>query len=269
MSIRRSPDRSPRRHRPQAVAASLTPDHPSPVEAALRIAAALLVTAFALASVLLMMATTARAQALDVQEVLDRVRDSSRALQDVSFLIVGTLIDEAGQRIAVEIEVMALPGVPAASLYIVQPDALADNQVVIDAEAVRNYTFLTNQVSVFDADDPNALGGLFPEAANATIDLDLGRVFEGFRATLLEVEETGSGTQYVLRFDNLDPAAQIHHVVAVVVADDWMPRSLAFYHTETSLLGEIEFVDVVKDQGLTLADVTYLPEDAEVIDRRR
>jgi hypothetical protein len=43
--------------------------------------------------------------------------------------------------------VLAIPGIPAAGLYILQPDAIADNQIVVDGDVVRSYTFLTNQVA--------------------------------------------------------------------------------------------------------------------------
>jgi outer membrane lipoprotein-sorting protein len=246
-----------------------TANRPRPRDKALAVAAALLVCAAAATSVLLLMASTARAQPLEVDQVLRAIQERTAALEDITFVLEGELLDEVGQRIAVEVEVMAMPNVPAASLYIVQPDALADNQVIIDGDVIRNYTYLTNQVSVFHAEDPDALGGLFPEAAGATVDLDVGRVFQGWDASIESVEPAGDGERYVIRFDNLDVDAQIHHVLATIVAETWLPERLAFYRSDTELFADLRFVDVVLDQGLTRADVTYLPEDAEVIDRRR
>jgi hypothetical protein len=216
-----------------------------------------------------MVASTARGQALEVDQVLRSITEETSALGDISFVLEGTLIDEAGQRIAVELEVMAMPNVRAASIYIVQPDALADNQVIIDGDVIRNYTFLTNQVSLFHADDPDALGGLFPEAAGATVDLDLARVFQGWDASIEAVETVEGGERYVIRFDNLEMGADIHHVLATVTADPWLPVRLVFYRSDSEVFADLAFVDVVVDQGLTVEDVTYLPDDAEVIDRRR
>jgi outer membrane lipoprotein-sorting protein len=211
----------------------------------------------------------ARAQTLSVDEVLTAIETTAAALDDVSFMVVGTVFDEVGQRIAIEIEAQLMPNDLAANLYIVQPAALADNQLVIDGEVLRNYTYLTNQVSVFDRDDPDALGGLLPEAAGATIDLNLARVFANWDASLDSVEPSPAGDRYTIRFDTRDPDGQIHHVLTTVVRGEWLPVRLVFYLNETDVLADLEFVDMVRDQGLTRTEVVYIPEDAETIDRRR
>lgn len=243
-------------------AAPGVPAAAAPADRPVRAAALLL---FVVATV---WAGAARAQTLGLDEVLTAIETTAAALEDVSFVVEGHLLDEVGQRLSVEIEVTALPNVPAASLYIVQPDALADNQVVIDGDVIRNYTYLTNQVSVFRADDPAALGGLVPEAAGATIDLNVGRVFANWDAEIESVDTAGGDERYTLRFDNRDPDGQIHHVLATVTRGVWLPERLVFYRDETEVFADLRFVDMVRDQGLTRAEVTYLPEDAEVIDRR-
>ncbi|CAN5831305.1 outer membrane lipoprotein carrier protein LolA [soil metagenome] len=242
---------------------------PRAIDALLRLLLALMVCAAATTSVLVLMASTVQAEGLDASQVLRAIEERTGALNDLTFLLEGEIRDEAGQRIAVEIEVMAMPNLPAASLYIIQPDALADNQVVIDADEIRNYTFLTNQVSVFHADDPDALGGLFPEAAGATFDLDVGRVFQGWDVSIVSVEAGPDGEVYELRFDNLAAEAPIDHVLASIDADTWLPFRLVFFRDGDQLFADLRFVDMVVDQGLTRAEVTFLPDDAEVIDRRR
>jgi hypothetical protein len=213
----------------------------------------------------LLVAVQARAQDLDVSQVLRAVEERVSTIVDVEFVLAGVIIDEAGQRLQVEVEVMAIPAIPAVSLYIVQPDALPDNQVIIEGDVLRNYTFLTNQVSVFRADDPNALGGLLPEAAGATVDLDLGRVFEGWNARIDAFE----GGAYVVRFDNRELGALIHHVLATIDATTWLPARLVFYRSDEDVFADLRFTEMSLDQGLLVEDVTYLPEDAEIIDRRR
>jgi outer membrane lipoprotein-sorting protein len=255
--------RSRRAARPQPHPATAL--RPRPADVALRIAAALLVVGVAITAVLLLVVSTARAQPLEVDQVLRAIQERVAAIDDISFVLEGEILDEAGQRIAVEVEVMAMPGEQAASLYIVQPDALADNQVIIDGDTIRNYTYLTNQVSVFHADDPDALGGLLPEAAGATVDLDLGRVFQGWDTSIESVD----GDRYVVRFENLEEGAQVHHVLATVEAGDWIPRSLVFYRSPDDVFATLHFVDLVLDAGLTRQEVVFLPADAEVLDRRR
>ena len=165
----------------------------------------------------------------------------------------------------------AIPGLPAAGMYIVQPDALADNQLVVDGDVVRNYTFLTNQVSLYDLDDPDAFGGLIAaDVDGATpISLDLAAVFADWDAQIVGEEGTPRGSALVLRFDNRDPDAQIRYVLATVLDGSWEPWRLVFYRAGDALFADLRFVDLEVDQGLTREDVTYLPEDAEVLDRRR
>jgi outer membrane lipoprotein-sorting protein len=233
------------------------------------LALTLLVAAAAVAAVLLLVVATARAQHLDADAVLAELEARSASLQDVSFVLEGELYDEAGQRVAVEIEVMAIRSPRAASLYIIQPDALADNVVIVTDTEIRNYTFLTNQVAVYAADDPEAFGGLFPGGEGFVLDLDLGRVFAGWEARVEHVEPGAAGDVYTLRFDNLDPAAEIHHVVAVIDASNWLPRQLTFYTREAEPFADLYLSGIEVDTGLDPGEVTWIPDDAEVIDRRR
>ncbi len=233
------------------------------------LAGALLVAAAAVAVVLILVTATARAEPLGADAVLSELEARAERLQDIAFVLEGELRDEAGQRFAVEIEVMAIPSPRAASLYIIQPDALADNIVVVTETEIRNYTFLTNQVAVYDVDDPDAFGGLLPGDEMVVIDLDLGSVFAGWQVRIDQVEAGATADLYTLRFDNLDAGATIRHVTAVIDASDWLPLRLTFYASEAEPFADLSFTGVEVDGGLTQADVTWLPDDAEVLDRRR
>jgi outer membrane lipoprotein-sorting protein len=213
----------------------------------------------------------AMAQTPDVAEVLAGLEARAAEVVDLAFVLEGQLVDEAGQVIRVEVEVLAIPGIPAAGMYIVQPDALADNQVVIDGDVVRNYTFLTNQVSLYDLDDPDALGGLIAADADGAvpISLDLAAVFADWDAQVVGEESTPACRALVLRFDNRDPDGQIRYVLATVLDGSWDPWRLVFYRAGDALFADLRFVDLEINTGLTREDVTYLPEDAEVLDRRR
>lgn len=209
--------------------------------------------------------------ALDADTVLETISQAADALQDVSFLLTGRLVDPDGTTIALEVEIRVIPDLPVASAYIIQPDALADNQIVLDGDAVYNYTFLTNQVTVFDASDPDALGGLLPtgeDGASATISFDLGAIFEGYVASIDEVFDGPYGTTYRILFTNRDPEAMVLDVIALVPTSDWLPRQLQFLQSDGTLLAELNAEDMQIDTGLDPAEVRYLPEDAEVIDNR-
>ncbi len=221
---------------------------------------------------LALLAPAALAQQLDVTTVLDKVTAAARALEDASFLLTGKLIDTDGTTITLEVEIEVVPPAGLARAYIVQPDALADNEIVLDGAAVYNYTFLTNQVMVFDADDPDALGGLLPkgeDGASAEISFDLGAIFAGYDAELVDVEAGPDGDTYVVNFSNKDQGAQILDVRARIAASDWLPRQLVFIQRDGHVLAELNAEDLALDQGLDPAEVRRLPDDAEVIDNRR
>ena len=257
-----------RLERPSPPTVTIRPHPWSPAQIAAALAGTLLVAAAAVATVLFLMATTARAQPLAAEQVLERLQARSERLQDIFFVLEGELRDEAGQRIAVEIEVMAIQSPLAASLYIIQPDALADNMVVITEDAIYNYAFLTNQVAVYAVDDPDAFGGLLPGDQTFVVDLDLGSLFAGWDVSVLEVESGGAGDVYTLRFDNLDPGAEIHHATAVIDTSDWLPLRLVFYASETEVFADLYLQGIEVDTGLDPDEVTWIPDDAEVLDRR-
>ncbi len=226
----------------------------------------------AVLGVLALITAPALAQPLDVDTVLDKVSSAARGLQDATFNLTGKLVDTDGTTIALEIEIQVVPSQSLARAYIVQPDALADNEIVLDGDAVYNYTFLTNQVMIFDADDPDALGGLLPkgeDGASAEISFDLGTIFAGFDATIDSVEKGPNGDVYVIDFANKDPSAQILNVTARVESSDWLPRQLVFTQSDGHVLAVLNAEDLVVDQGIDPAEVRHLPDDAEVIDNRR
>src|SRR5690606_31213137 len=208
----------------------------------------------------------------DVDTILDNIANAARELQDASFLLTGKLVDVDGTEIALEIDMLVAPQESLASAYIVQPDALADNQIVLDGGAVYSYSFLTHQVTIFDADDPDALGGMLPtgqDGATANLSLDLGQILAGYEAELVGVEEGPEGTLYRLAFANRDREAMILDVDAWVLATDWLPRRLVFKEAGGRVVAELNAEQLVIDQGLDPDDVRALPEDAEVIDNRR
>lgn len=216
----------------------------------------------------------ALAQDLSADEVLANLEARSSALQDASFLLTGTLFDTDGQEIALEVESQFIPGEELAKAYFIQPDALADNFIVADGETVYNYLFVTNQVTILNADDPEALGGLLPEgqtegAVNLTP--NLGRFFssDNWEATVEGYENSPDGPVYRLRFDNTDETANLDYVIATILDNEWLPQTMTFVQQGNSPLAELQFRDYALDTGLDPAELRELPGDAERIDERQ
>lgn len=228
---------------------------------------------FVLVALLALLAPAA-AQDLSADEVLDEMQAAAEALEDASFLLTGNLIDPDGTRIVLEVEIELIPDARAARATFLQPDALADNFIVLDGEVVYNYNFLTNQATLFDANDPDALGGLVSEEqiqedGGVDLSLDLEKLFAGWDVTVTGYAETPAGPAYELRFQNIDVEADIDHVAASVLDGSFLPYGLTFVKRDGSTLADLRFEDLVTDQGLDPEDVTYVPEDAEIIDERR
>lgn len=206
----------------------------------------------------------------DADALVDRVTEAAEALTDASFLLTGRLIDTDGTEIPLELEVEAIPGQRVASAYVLQPDALADNILVLDGDTVANYTFLTNQVTLFDADDPDALGGLVGAGEDEELDVtfDLERLFGGYEASIVGETDTPHGPATIVRLDNVEPNARIAWVAATIPEATSLPYRLELFGPEDDLVAELVFEDLVVDAGLDAGSVAYLPEDAEIIDER-
>ncbi len=220
----------------------------------------------------LVLAPLALAQDLSADEVLANLEARSDALQDISFLLTGTLFDTDAQEIALEIESQFIPAEELVKAYFFQPDALADNFIVADGETVYNYLFVTNQVTILNASDPDALGGLLPEGqTEGAVDLtpDLGRLFgpDSWEATVEGYEESEAGPVYRLRFDSKQET-NVDFVTATILDTEWLPQTLTFVKPNGDTLAELQFRDYAVDTGLDPADLRELPQDAERIDER-
>ena len=223
---------------------------------------------------LVLLAPLAFAQNLSADEILANLEARSDALQDVSFLLTGTLYDTDAQEIALEVESQFIPGEELAKAYFIQPDALADNFIVADGETVYNYLFVTNQVTILNASDPEALGGLLPEGqteGNVNLTPDLGRLFgpDNWEATVESYEESENGPVYRLRFENLEENTSVAAVTATVLDTEWLPQTLNFLKENGEPLAELQFQDYAVDTGLDPAELRELPQDAERIDERQ
>ena len=225
------------------------------------------VHALAATAALLLPLSPAVAQEHTADEILSHMTAAAEATEDATFVLTGRLIDADGTSIALEIDLEVIPDAEVARATFHQPDALADNIVVFSDDAVYNYLFLTNQVTIFAADDPDALGGFLGEAEDESsffLTLDLEELFAGWEVEVVGYEEG----EYRLRFSNIDVAASLREALVRVEEGTWVPGELILIEADGRTLAELFVADYRPDTGLTVEDVTWLPEDAEVIDER-
>lgn len=250
---------------------SHSPAVPSPARRAGRLAAvrrAVLAAGLALA-----LAGAATAQVTpdpDAEALLDRVADAAAAVEDASLLLTGRLIDASGGELSLEVELLALPEARALSAYVLQPDAVADNMLVLDGDTFASYAFLTHQVTLFDAGDPDAFGGTLPDLDVASLDptLDPTAWFEGFVATDVTTSASDDGPARVVTLRPEGDGLQVGRVELVVPDATTLPRALRVFGPDGALVADLAFENLETNVGLTREEVTYLPEGAEVIDER-
>jgi outer membrane lipoprotein-sorting protein len=212
------------------------------------------------------------AQDLTADEVVANLRERAETLQDASFVVTGNLIDADGQELPLEVNVSLITGENVLRAEFIQPDAIADNVLIIDGEDVYSYTYLTNQTSIFNLGDPGALGDLFPETDEGrpfTFTLNLPELFEGWNISSQGPQDSEVGRVYTLRFDNVETEdILLRHVDATVVEESWVPYTMDFYNSEDTLVAELVLNDFVTDSGLNPDDLRYLDPSAEIIDER-
>ena len=212
------------------------------------------------------------AQDLSADELITNLTERAETLQDATFLVTGNLIDADGQEIPLEVNISMIPNEGLLRADFLQPDAVADNSVLLDGDDVYSYNYLTNQVSIFPLGDPEAFGGLFPASEDGEpfeFTLNFADLFEGWDISSQGSQDSDVGKVYTLRFDNQESEdIRLSHVDTTIVDGTWVPYSMAFYDAEDNLVAEVVFNEFTTDTGLNPDDVRYIDPSAEVIDER-
>lgn len=208
--------------------------------------------------------------AFDVDDAVARISAAANEITDASLLLEGRLYDQDGTTIAVELDVMLMPQEELVNFFIYQPDALADNMIILDGDTIASYTFLTHQVTLFDTSDPRAFGDIIPAAKDSTrtleISLDLNTIFADFGVEL--IAGTDEDPFVTVLFYSHDPESLIQEVWATIPTDTWLPAQATVYGADDFMYAELRFTDIATNQGLTADELRELPFDAEIIDRR-
>ncbi len=228
---------------------------------------------FGLFSLFLLSLNLSFAQDLSQDEVLANLKERAASLHDAKFLLTGKLVDADGTEYPLEIDVQIIPEMNLARADFYQPDALADNFILVDGEKLYNYIFLTNQATLLNANDPDALGGLLGGESDAgektfKLNLNLEEIFQGWDSSVMGYEESPEGNVYLIQFDNVEQNVVIHKVIGRVLDGKWIPYSLMFYGENDALLAELIFNNFETDLNPNPDDLRYLPDDVEIIDQR-
>lgn len=224
---------------------------------------------FGLLCLILLSSSFSLAQNLSKDEILANLEDTAVNLVDASFLLTGKLIDADGTEFALEIDVQVIQDLPLLRADFYQPDALADNFILVDGDALYNYIYLTNQATLLNSSDPDALGGIFGGSDGAVdFNLNIESLFDGWELNVLGYEESEAGPVYSLEFVNLDSDVIINRVEGRVLDGLWLPYSMLFFGSKNQLLSELVFNDFVTNMGLDADDLRELPDGVEILDER-
>ena len=224
---------------------------------------------FALLCLFLLSSSFSLAQDLTKDEILSNLEDTAANLVDATFLLTGKLIDADGTEFPLEIDVQVIQDLQLLRADFYQPDALADNFILVDGDSLYNYIYLTNQATLLNATDPDALGGIFGSSDGAVeFSLNIESLFDGWELNVLGYEESPEGPVYSLEFVNLDSDVVINRVEGRILDGVWLPYNMLFFGSEGQLLSELIFNDFVTNMGLNADDVRELPDGVEILDER-
>ncbi len=205
------------------------------------------------------------------ETILESSSEAVQAVSDASFLVQGTTVGPDGGVMQVDLEVLAIRDPLAVSVYVFAPAALADNILAFDEDTLYDYAFITNQLTLSDLDDPDALGGPFGsfEPGTLTQAFDLNEALAAWNGSILEDGvDTPRGPATRLGFENPDATADVGRAVVDIVDRDRLPYRLELLTQDGDTFAELRLVDLQVDTGLTRDDVLAFPPDAQVIDER-
>lgn len=201
------------------------------------------------------------ADAQSAQDILTRVDNAQKSAKDVSFRISGTAALESAAR-KVDFTVRAIPAQNLARLQFAAPDALADNVVVADKNEVRQYLFLTNQVTVTPlskASQGAGLGGLdFTQFSNTA------SLLKGYDVKLLGTSGAAGSRVYQLEATPRTGGSTDRTRVWITEAG-WRPTRVQLVSTAGKTVADLTISAYKTNSGLSAATLRTLPKDAQVI----
>lgn len=214
---------------------------------------------FSLPLTLLM--TFGLASAQTAQDIVNKVDAAQKTLKDISFRMSGTAsMDSSTQKI--DFTVKSIPAQNVARIQFAAPDALADNIVVADKNEVRQYMYLTNQITVTPIKKAASNMGLtgidFTNVGNASnllaqYDVKLVGTSGTAGKRLFQLEatpKTGSSTDLTRLW---------------ITEDGWRPTRIQVVSSAGKSLADLNVTNYKTNTGLTVAKLRDLPKDAEVI----
>jgi outer membrane lipoprotein-sorting protein len=201
------------------------------------------------------------AGAQTAQDILNRVDAAQKAARDVTFRLSGSASLEASAQ-NIDLTVKSIPAQGLARLQFLAPDALADNVVVADRNEVRQYLFLTNQITVTPtkkAAESAGFGGLdFTQLSNAATLLS--------QYTVKLLGTTGAAGKRVYQLEATPRNANTTDKARVWITEaGWRPTRIQLLGSGNKVLADLTVSNYRVNSGLTASGLKTLPRDAQII----
>lgn len=200
------------------------------------------------------------ASAQTAQDIINKVDATQKAARDVSFRVSGTANFES-QSQKVDMTVKSIPAQSLARIQFAAPDALADNIVVTDSKEVRQYMFLTNQITVTPiskAANNAGISGLdFNNLSNTS------ELLKSYNVKLAGT--TGSAGSRVFQLEATPKSGSAEKTRVWITEAGWRPNRLQAYDKNGKLVADMTISNYKVNSSLTAATLKALPKDAQII----
>ncbi len=200
------------------------------------------------------------AGAQTAQEIISKVDATQKATKDLTMRLTGMVsLDTASQKI--DFLLKTIPAQNVARLQFYAPDAFADNIVIADKNEIRQYMYLTNQITVMStkkASDSAGLGGIdFTQLANTS------SMLNQYNVKLLST--SGSGSNRVFQLEAIAKNGGTDKIRMWISENGWRPTKVQMLNGTGKQMALLNIASYKVNSGLTLAGLKVLPKDAEII----
>ncbi|WP_161883228.1 outer membrane lipoprotein carrier protein LolA [Deinococcus alpinitundrae] len=202
------------------------------------------------------------AQAQTADDILNNLASAQKSAKDISFRISGSA-DQGGGVQKLDLNVQTIPASNLARLVFNAPDALADNVVILDNKEVRNYLYLTNQVTVTStskAAGGQDLGGLdLSQLSNLVTALKT-------RYDVKLIGTSGAAPNRVYQLEASPKTGVQGGKTRVFVGENgWRPTRFQLIDGGGKNVADLNVSEYKVNSGLSVARLRQLPKDAQII----
>ncbi|MGX9686943.1 outer membrane lipoprotein carrier protein LolA [Deinococcus wulumuqiensis] len=203
--------------------------------------------------------TLGAASAQSAQDILNRVDSAQKNVKDLSFRLSGSANMDSGKQ-TIDLTVKAVPAQSLARIQFAAPDALADNVVVADRKEVRQYLFLTNQITVMPLDKATTQSGLgnidFTKLSNPAT------LLAGYDVKLLGT--SGRAGQRTFQLEAQAKGSSKDSTRVWITEAGWRPTRVQLLSSGKTL-ADLTVSNYKTNSGLSAASLRQLPKSAQIV----